>query len=591
MAMTDVTLPSGEQITVDVPENWDDAQIRSALVASGEIVEGEAPAATPGYEAGTGEALGFGYVNEPNMIGMAKELIDRKVLSSDDVTTETEVIRQPGVPEDVPVFADDPGAVVEKQTFTQPGQTEEDVQAMQNDARRAALSTTFPELMQDADATRDSIPFVIGDATRVITDLITVPLPSQKVKALSELSKTTKLLGSSAGRRAVAASAVEGGTGVAAFSALDNSLRQLHQTGEIDKDELATATIMGFALGGTMAPVLGAGLGKLMKRFNKSLDGKGADVTAEDILDMAPELTGKEVDDLLVGFDEVAFAAKYEPKAKISMDTNVNAAKAERDGAQSVAEVKREIARAKAHKARTALSTEAEAIARKGEQKGIDLELKTNMNTPRNKDGDIKWGLKFGNGVVERLEQIAAGFSPLIRKVAGKTNTNTTRDVRRAQGFFKHKDYKRMSGADKKTLHTAMADSDGPVIREVLAKYGDDLGVQYEKNVRGLIDEIGTAKAASKKGRSGFVSGYHPREIINVGKARKALGRKDRDALDEALRASQTKKGGRPLNPQETEAVVRSFLKGKAGMARGRRIDAVGEENIHLYEKPEDALM
>lgn len=586
-----ITLPSGESVNVNVPEEWSDAQVHEALVASGEIPKGTpAPgtAPAPAAEPSAAEQAAFGYVDNPNMIGIFKELIERKVGTTDDVTTETEVIRQPGVPEDVPVFADDPGAVVEKQTFTQKGVSEEDIKARQAANHEVAMRTNFPELMQDADATRDSVPAKIGAGVRVFTDLLSVPLPGAKLKALAETVKGGKVLSSATGRAAAAAS-LEGAVGVGTFGAVDNSLRQLHDDGEIDTDELATATVLSAAMGAAIVPVIGVGMGKLMKRFGKALD-EGKPITAEEILAEAPDLQPQQIDDLLAGFDEVAFAAKYEPKAKISMDANVNAAKAERDGTQSLIVAQREIARAKVHKTRTELAKKGEAQARKGEQAGIDeVQLTRNMSA-RNKDGSLKGGLKFGNSLIDRLENIAPQFSPRLRRVTAQTNARTHRDITRAKKFYEHKDYKRMSSADKKSLETAMIDSDGPAIREITGRYSDDLTANYEKNVRGLIDEIGTAQAKRNGGRDGFIAGYHPREIISVAKARKRMNRADRGKMQEAL-DDRAIKAGRPLRPEEVEATVRSFLKGRGGVAGKRRIDAVGEENVDLYERTEDALM
>ncbi|GAF84002.1 unnamed protein product, partial [marine sediment metagenome] len=306
-------------------------------------------------------------------------------------------------------------------------------------------------------------------------------------------------------------------------------------------------------------------------------------------LALAPELDSKQVDDLLAGFDEVGFAAAAEKRHTISADTNVSAAKAERDGAQGLVLQQREIARAKAHKSRTGLAKRAEERANNQRVGENMVELKRNMNAPRNKDGDIKMGFKFGNGVIERLEHIAAGFTPMIRKVGQQTNTRTHDDVQLVDKFFKSKNYKGVSKRDKRALKKAMVNSDGVKIRDITNKY-DGLTELYETNIRALIDRIGRESRAAGS-TEGFVKAFHPRSVKSVRKLRKRMGRKERNAFNEAMRKAAKDKGAQ-LDENEIEGIVRRFINsGKGDELRGRRIDEVGDEFIDLYDDVQDSLL
>jgi GH24 family phage-related lysozyme (muramidase) len=297
---------------------------------------------------------------------------------------------------------------------------------------------------------------------------------------------------------------------------------------------------------------------------------------------------------MLAGYAHAADTAKAELKGKVTMDTDVSAAKAERDGTKNLIVQQRELARVKATKARTDIATRAEGQAN-SQRLGDDMiELKRNQNAPRNKDGDIKWGFKFGNGVIERLEHIAAGFSPAIRKVTEQTNHRTHRDASRMLEFFDSKAYKKMGRADKRALKVAMLDSDGVKIREITNKH-EGLTDLYETRVRKLIDEVGAESRASGRASGdrseGFVAGYHPRSVKSLRKVRKNMNRKERTALNEALRARTFKKGS-PLDETEIENVVRQHLRGGPQSQLGnRRINQVGDEHVDLYDDVQDSLL
>jgi GH24 family phage-related lysozyme (muramidase) len=599
----DVTLPSGEEITINIPEEWTDAQIRSALVGSGDI-EAEAPYPTdipedvPGIPTGpgtaplrgTGERFLAGAAEEVPLIGQAANLIDQLRRSKPERTvTRTKLVKE-GLPEDVPTFPGEEGVTEVEEQLTIPGVSKQDIRDIQTEAHRSAMRATFPELMKDADKNLESTAAKWGSGLRIVSDLITVPLPGSQIKALSELaSGGTKLLSTSAGRAAIGSAAAQAAKGTAVFAGADNAVRQLAQTGELDLEQLGMATLLGGAAGAVLAPVAAAGLGKLLSRMGTKLD-NAEPMTVKELLDLAPELDSRQVDDMLAAFDEAGFAARAEAKHTITMDTNVSAAKAQRDGSNNLVLQRREVARAKAHKARTDLATRAEGQANSHRLDDSMVELKRNMNAPRNKEGDIKWGFKFGNGVIERLEHIAAGFSPAIRKVTEQTNHRTHRDATRMMEFFDSKAYGKLGRKDKRNLKTAMLDSDGVKIREITNKQ-EGLTDLYETRVRGLIDEIGRESRASAGRSEGFIAGFHPRSIISLRKVRKNMNRKERTALNEALR-SRTARKGSPLDESEIEGVVRQHLRGgPQGQLRTRRVENVGDEHVDLYDDVQDSLL
>ena len=574
----DVTLPSGEQITATVPEEWTDAQIEEAVMGA------DAPAVAEEPE----NTFGFGVVDQPSVIEKFVKLVDQKTQSSDEVVTDKLVPREKGVPADVPSFEGDPGVTMEPQRFVQPAVTEADVRARQVAERESVMRANYPVLMQDADAARDSSGAKWGSGLRLVTDLITVPLPGSKLKALAELAAGgTKLVGSAAGRTAIAQAAVQAGKGTAVFAGADDAIRQLSDTGKINAEQMGTAALLGGSAGLVLGPVAAGGLGKLLGKMGTKLD-NGDKLSADELRDLAPELNTQQVDELLAGFDEVAFAAQYEPKGKISMDTNVSSAKTARDGANSVLVQQREIARAKVHKSRTDLAKRGEGQANSHRMGDDMIELKRNMNAPRTKEGDLKWGFKFGNGAIERLEHIAAGFSPAIRRVTQQTNTRTHRDIARANEFFESKAYTALGRKGQRELHHAMANEDGVKIREITARK-EGLTELYNTKVRGLLDEVGRERRALGD-REGFQAGFLPRSVISVRKLRKQMGRKEYKGMQESMRKAATEKG-KPLDESEIESIVRMHLSGKSTGLKGRRIKEISDKDLDLYDKPIDSIM
>jgi GH24 family phage-related lysozyme (muramidase) len=603
----DVTLPSGEEISVNIPEEWTDAQIRSALVASGDIVDEvypDAPADVPEVPTGPGtpKAEGvdesdkflFGLADEIPLVGAAANYVDQLRRSTPDKTVTRKVLRKEGVPEDVPLMPGEEGVEEVEQELFVPGTSKEDIRNLQKSAHEQAMRINFPELMKDADKTRESTAAKWGSGVRLVTDLITAPLPGSQIKALSELASSgTKLLSTQAGRAAIGSAAAQAAKGTAVFSGADNAVRQLAETGELDLEQVGMAALIGGSAGAVLAPVAAAGLGKLLSRMNTKMT-SGEPLTAREIVDLAPELDAKQVDDMLAGYAHAADNAKAEQAGRVTMDTNVGAARAQREGARTMTTQQRELARIKAKRAKTDLARRAEGQANSHRLGDDMVELKTNMNAPRNKEGDIKWGFKFGNGVIERLEHIASGFSPAIRKVTEYTNHSTNRDAVRMNAFFDSKGYRKLGRKDKRALKVAMLDSDGVKIREITNKQ-EGLTDLYENNVRKLIDEIGAESRASGRASGdrseGFVAGFHPRSIISLSKVRKRMNRKERTALNEALRARTTKKGS-PLDESEIENVVRQHLRGgPQGVLKGRRVDQVGDEFVDLYDDVQDSML
>jgi GH24 family phage-related lysozyme (muramidase) len=573
-------------------------------------VEAEAPYPTdvpddvPGIPTGPGtpkedegssmEKFLFGLSDEVPVIGKLADWMDQERRSKPERTVTRKVLRKEGVPEDVPTFPGEEGVVEVEEELVVPGVSKADIRAQQEEAHESAMRTNFPVLMADADKTRESTAAKWGSGVRIATDLLAMPLPGSQLKALSELaSGGTKLLSTSAGRAAIGSAAAQSAKGTAVFAGADNAIRQMADTGTLDLEQMGTAALFGGAAGGVLGPVAAGGLGKLLGRLGQKLD-DGAALTAKELNELAPELDAKQVDDLLAAYAHTADVAKAELKGKVSMDSNVSAAKAERDGTQSLIVQQRELARIKATKAKTGLATRAEGQANSHRVGDDMVELKRNMNAPRNKEGDLKWGFKFGNGVIERLEHIAAGFSPAIRKVTEQTNHRTHRDAVRVMDFFESKGFKGLNRKDKRALKVAMLDSDGVKIREITAKQ-DGLTDLYEKNVRAVIDDIGRESRASGRASGdrseGFVAGYHPRSVKSLRKVRSKMNRKQRSAFNESLRAAKDKKG-QPLDEAEIANIVRQHLKGgPTATLGGRRVETVGDEHVDLYEDIQDSIL
>ena len=602
----DVTLPSGEEVSVNVPEEWSDAQIRNALVNSGDIVEEarDAPDDVPSVPTGPApkeadesssmERFLFGLADETPLIGAAANRIAQVQGERPERTVTRTRMGVPGEEADLPTYPGQEGVVEIEEELVIPGVSKADIRAMQEEAHESAMRANFPTLMKDADKTRESTAAKWGSGIRIATDLITAPLPGTQIKALSTLAATgTKLLSTSTGRAAIGKAAAEASAGTAVFGGADNAIRQLAETGEIDLEQMGTAVLLAGTAGGVLGPVAAGGLGKLLGKMGTKLD-NAESLTAKELNDLAPELDPKQVDDMLAAFDETAMRAQAELKGKFTMDTNVSAAKAQRDGTNHLIVQQRELARIKAHKARTDMAARGEGQANSHRVGDDMIELKRNMNAPRDKHGDLKWGFKFGNGVIERLEHIAAGFSPAIRKVTAQTNSRTHRDGTRVMEFFDSKGYKKLNRKDKRALKVAMLDSDGVKIREITAKQEGLTGL-YEKNVREVIDAIGAESRASGRAAGdrseGFVAGFHPRSVKSLRQVRKRMNRKERSAFNESLRAAKAAKGG-PLDEAEISNIVRQHLRGgPTGQLGNRRIDKVGDEYVDLYEDVQDSLL
>ncbi|NIV33168.1 MAG: hypothetical protein GWN58_28090, partial [Anaerolineae bacterium] len=237
----------------------------------------------------------FGLAKTPGLVEEAVQLIEQKAGARPEerevITRQT--LRHPDVPEDVPLT---PEEMEEAEMVTQtihkvtPGRTEQEIRDEQAARRQSRLAQDFPDLVEDG--TLEDDPWVTtGEVTRLVTDLITVPLPvAQQAKLGKMAAQGEKVMGSAAGRAQLGKAVTEGALGIGAFGAADNTIRQLSATGQLNAEELGYAALISGAAGGTLGPALFAGGGKVLKYLNRK-HAADADVTADDIIN-----TGAEID-------------------------------------------------------------------------------------------------------------------------------------------------------------------------------------------------------------------------------------------------------------------------------------------------------
>lgn len=131
---------------------------------------------------------------------------------------------------------------------------------------------------------------------------------------------------------------------------------------------------------------------------------------------------------------------------------------------------------------------------------------------------------------------------------------------------------------------------------DILRKYDPEAGAGNLIQTRNMLDEFYiNAKNAGVKIEK--VENYFPRTVKDHNAFVKSLGREPRTALENALRdkAKSLKTTVTKLDDETRADVINKFIAGttkspKGGYTKGRRVDAVTEDMLKLYDDPIDAI-
>ena len=654
-----VRLPDGTLQDVRVPEEWTPDQIRDNLRASDffqqnfpEAGAADAPPAaqdTPGAL----RRFGFGLLQQSGLIEEAANLLEQKLTPK----REEQVVppRRVDIASEIPVPADaeplEPGSLGfrEDPGFTIPAVTEESIRAEQDERKASALRATFPDIA--GTEFEDTTAAEVGRVSRLMTDLLTFPLPAaQQARLANQVRGGTRILSTSAGRQQLARAATEAGVGVGLFGAADATIRNLADEGKINPDQVATAMLVAGAGGATIGPLLAAGGGRLGRWLDERV-AQGDRLKPIQVRKDVQEATGQqlsreEAGDLISAIEKVSANTKVErsqldsllgvnPPEKKARDARrkqvraafkddpemadllardadeivaQNAANTARiEGAipearnlirrqgltQSEAIRRRERASQEAATIREELGStqarpEAAEALRTRERAREAAGLQRGETVPRTREGNIRGFWKLGNDVISRIENIAPEVAIGVRRVTQRTAANSADAIERMDRFYQSPEYKALKRRDRRDLDRALLNGQLDVAHGIMAK-SPGLNELYNENIFKMLRETQEARRAG--GAEGFLPSFHPRLVKSVPKLRRRMGRQARTRVDNQIAAAENAKG-RPLDEFELAGIYNQVLGGRPLRTdRTRRVNEIEDKDLDLYEGSRDSLV
>ncbi len=655
-----VRLPDGTLQDVRVPEEWTADEIRANLRGSTFFQQNfpEAAADEPvAEEPGAARRFAFGLLQQSGLVEEIANLIEQKatpkseeqVVPAELEDVAGEIPTPPGMTREEAGLAPGSMGFRERPAFTIPAVTEESIRAEQQARKQAALRTTFPDIA--GTEFEDTTAAEVGRVARLMTDLITFPLPvAQQTRLANQVRSGTRVLSTPAGRAQLARASTESGVSVGLFGAADQTIRNLAQEGRIDPAQVGTAMLVAGAGGAVAGPLLAAGGGRFARwldervakgdrlkpiQVRKDVEAATGQVLSReeaDALIQAIERTSSNTNIERERLDEILGVQPQDKKARQARRRQARAAFREdpetadqlardADEIRTVDEanaafieqtpielrnlVRREViqpAEAIKRRERAALvvaqgrdeltNTQARPEAQEALQQRVRSQegagLQAGTRVPRTREGRVRAFWRPLNDVINRIENLAPELAIGVRRVTQRTASDSANAIERMDRFYKSPEYAQLSRKDQRDLDRALLNGQLDVAHGIMAK-SPGLNELYNENVFRMLREAQEQRRAG--GAEGFVASFHPRLVRNVPRLRRRMGREQRTRLDNQIAAAERQKG-RPLDEFELAGIYNQVLGGRPLKTdRTRRVNEIEAQDQDLYESSRDSLI
>jgi len=210
--------------------------------------------------------------------------------------------------------------------------------------------------------------------------------------------------------------------------------------------------------------------------------------------------------------------------------------------------------------------------------------LGANPRTVRNAEGKVRATQTFGNKLIKRVDQISPRLAVAMRKVDVVASRRTNAAIQDMGDWLENPAITR-AFEKSPTFRTAVMNLDRVKMDRVVPGSAEI----YDRVVAPRL--MAQGQALRTQGIE-TLEDFHPREVRDIAKVRKALGREQRGELTLALAKAKSDKGGQDLKEDEIAAVIGRFIGGRPiKQDRTRRIKEVTEASERFYVNPRSALI
>jgi hypothetical protein len=204
---------------------------------------------------------------------------------------------------------------------------------------------------------------------------------------------------------------------------------------------------------------------------------------------------------------------------------------------------------------------------------------------------------KFLGTISTRIGNISQSVKNRLREFEFDTHARTAEFSKRVEPFFTT--FKDVPKATQAQISKHLFNGDFDAATGLMSEFSPALSEAFEKNVKPVLDELGTELLESGHSFE-KIANYFPRRVKDYDALRASLGLKERGILDEQLEAyaKNKKTSVSKLTDEERSKVIDLALRGykqtkdgfKPSFAKQRAIDKVDNVTLDTYANADESL-